>query len=60
MNSIVGLRPWVRVYRGRCLEMRFGALGLQGGFTLPHVSIVLWRNSDCKELFAWRWGRWLA
>lgn len=53
-------KPWVRLYRGRCLEMRFGWLGLQGGFTLPHFSFSLWRNSDYRQLCAFRWGRWVA
>ena len=53
-------RPWIKVYRGRCLEIRFGALGYQGGLTLPHLSFVMWRDGDYEQLFAWRWGRWVA
>lgn len=54
------MKPWLRMYRGRCLEIRFGWLGVQAGVTLPHVSCVLWRNSDYSQLCAFRWGRWLA
>ena len=54
------MKPWLKIYRGRCAEVRFGWLGVQGGFTLPHISFVLWRNKDYSQLLSFRWGRWLA
>ena len=54
------MRPWLHTYRGRCLEIRFGALNYQAGLTLPHLSFAFWRNSDYKMLIGWRWGRWVA
>jgi hypothetical protein len=54
------MKPWMRIYRGRCLEIRFGLFGYQGGLTLPHFSCVLWRNTDYAQLCSFRWGKWLA
>lgn len=54
------MKPWFRIYHGRCTEIRFGFLGLQAGITLPHLSFSLWRNEDYKQLASFRWGRWLA
>jgi hypothetical protein len=54
------MKPWIHVYRGRCLEVRFGWWRWQAGVTLPYLSFVLWRNSDYERVFAFRWGRWLA
>jgi hypothetical protein len=54
------MKPWFRFYRGQCWEFRFGALGIQGGMTLPHFSFVIWRNSDYAPVVGFRWGRWVA
>lgn len=54
------MKPWIRVYSGRCKEIRFGALGLQAGITLPTFTCSLWRNSDYKQIASYRWGTCLA
>lgn len=53
------MKPWIRMYRGRCLEIRFGALGWQAAATAPHLSFAIW-NSDLCLVSSFRWGRWLA
>lgn len=53
------MKPWIRLYRGRCVEVRFGVRGWQAGMTLPHVSFALW-NPDLTQVSGFRWGRWLA
>lgn len=54
------MKPWIRTYLGRCLEIRFGAFGWQAGLTAPNFSAALWRNRDLARVASFRWGRWMA